>query len=45
MSDFIDDETTRVPADARGMRLLSVELVHAREKGHADVVKILEDAK
>jgi len=27
MSDFIDDETTRVPADARGMRLLSVELV------------------
>jgi transcriptional regulator with PAS, ATPase and Fis domain len=27
VSDFVDDETTRVSSDARGMRLLSVELV------------------
>ncbi|MDB4993972.1 MAG: Flagellar regulatory protein FleQ [Myxococcaceae bacterium] len=27
MSDFVDDETTRVPAEARGVRIPSVELV------------------
>ena len=27
MSDFVDDETTRVPAESRGARILSVELV------------------
>ena len=27
MSDFVDDETTRVPAETRGVRILSVELV------------------
>jgi transcriptional regulator with GAF, ATPase, and Fis domain len=27
VSDFVDDETTRVPAEARGMRILSVALV------------------
>jgi pSer/pThr/pTyr-binding forkhead associated (FHA) protein len=27
VSDFVDDETTRVPAEARGVRVLSVELV------------------
>jgi transcriptional regulator with GAF, ATPase, and Fis domain len=27
VSDFVDDETTRVPAEARGARILSVELV------------------
>jgi len=26
-SDFVDDETTRVPAESRGVRILSVELV------------------
>jgi transcriptional regulator with GAF, ATPase, and Fis domain len=27
VNDFVDDETTRVPAEARGVRILSVELV------------------
>ncbi|HSO37396.1 MAG TPA: FHA domain-containing protein, partial [Labilithrix sp.] len=27
MNDFVDDETTRVPAEKRGARILSVELV------------------
>ena len=27
MSDFVDDQTTRVPAETRGVRILSVELV------------------